>query len=132
MTTRSVIIGNSRLVNANGPRWFTPICISNPSAVRPNGSAMTPALLIKTSNGSVVSAANARTESRLARSSRRTSAPSEISAAARSPLAVSRTAKITFAPAPARIRAASKPMPLLAPVIRKVRPCWSGRSAAVQ
>ena len=113
VTTRSVIFGSSRLVSAKCPRWFTPSCISNPSAVRPNGTAITPALLIKTSNGSVVSAANARTESRLARSSRRISAPPGISAAARSPLAVSRTAKITSPPAPARIRAASNPMPLL-------------------
>src|SRR4051812_24221345 len=46
--------------------------------------------------------------------------------AAASPLAVSRTARTTCAPRPTRPRAASKPMPLFAPVITNVRPVCSG------
>jgi hypothetical protein len=41
---------------------------------------------------------------------------------------VLREAMITRAPAPASKRAASRPMPLFAPVISAVRPCWSGIS----
>ena len=53
------------------------------------------------------------------------------SAAACSPLAVSRTARTTRAPARASSRAATRPMPLLAPVTTTVRPSRAGRSLAV-
>ena len=45
---------------------------------------------------------------------------------------LSRTASTTRAPARASSRAATRPMPLLAPVTTNVRPSRSGRSAAVQ
>ena len=52
-------------------------------------------------------------------------------AAAASPLATSRTASTTRAPARPSSRAAARPMPLLAPVTTKVRPSRRGRSCAV-
>jgi hypothetical protein len=53
-------------------------------------------------------------------------------AAAASPFEVVRHAMITEAPWAARSRAVHAPSPLLAPVTTKVRPVWSGMSAAVQ
>src|SRR5207247_7630804 len=52
-------------------------------------------------------------------------------ATACSPFAGSRTARTTRAPARPSSRAATRPIPLLAPVTRKVRPSRWGRSAAV-
>ena len=96
------------------------------------GTAMTPALLMRTSRSPSQASANARTEAEVGevelRAPRRR--PS-IDAAAASPLAVSRTASTTRAPARASSRAAARPMPLLAPVTTKVRPSRSGRSCAV-
>ena len=40
--------GTSSLVNSKCPRWFVPNCVSKPSAVRPNGVNITPALFIST------------------------------------------------------------------------------------
>ena len=74
-------------------------------------------------------APNARTESRLARSSARTSVSPWVASAAARPFAMSRTANTTRAPAPARARAVANPMPLLAPVTITVRPLMSGTSA---
>ena len=114
------------MVSANGPRKLLPNCSSKPSAVVIRvGGAITPALLISTSTGlpsAISPSANAATEARSARSIRRTSsrAPgsaARISSRARSPLATVRTAITTCAPAPARRRAASRPVPLLAPVM---------------
>src|SRR5580693_2487140 len=51
-------------------------------------------------------------------------------AAAARPFSVSRTASVTWAPAPDRARAAARPIPLLAPVMITVRPVMSGRSWA--
>ena len=52
-------------------------------------------------------------------------------AAASFPLSTLRTAITTRAPAPPRARAATRPMPLLAPVTTKVRPACEGRSLGV-
>ena len=49
-----------------------------------------------------------------------------ISASAFSPFSALRTARITCAPAAASRSAASRPVPLLAPVTTTVRPVWSG------
>src|SRR5262249_48742241 len=51
--------------------------------------------------------------------------------AAASALARSRQPKTTVAPRTASTLAASRPMPVLAPVTRAVFPCWSGTSATV-
>src|SRR5918994_1568261 len=131
VTTRSVTCSSRRLVSAKWPRWFVPIWVSKPSLVRPSGTAMTPALLIRRSRSPSQSSANARTDSSAARSRRRTSTAPAIALAAASPLATSRTASTTRAPARASSRAATRPMPLLAPVTTAVRPERSGRSAAV-
>ena len=123
------------MVSANGPRKLLPNCSSNPSAVVIRvGGAITPALLISTSTGlpsAIRASANSATEPRSARSIRRTSsrAPgwaARISSRARSPLATVRTAITTSAPAPARRRTASRPVPLLAPVTTTSLPAWSG------
>ena len=42
-------VSSSRVVNTKCPRWLVPNCISNPSVVRANGHAITPALLIRRS-----------------------------------------------------------------------------------
>ena len=41
--------GRRRFTSRKCPRWFVPNCVSNPSAVRPSGVAMTPALAMITS-----------------------------------------------------------------------------------
>src|SRR5881409_3479699 len=128
---RSRIRGSSRLVSAKCPRWLVPICNSKPSFVRVSGVAMTPALLIRMSRSPCQESASSRTDARSARSRRRTSTVPGMPAAARSPLAVSRTASVTRAPARASSRAAMRPIPLLAPVTTTVRPSRLGRSAAV-
>ena len=62
--------GISCPVNANGPRWLVPNCISKPSTVSIFGIAITPALLTRMSIGSLPYAvANSRTDDRSARSS---------------------------------------------------------------
>src|SRR5436305_1502115 len=60
VTTRSVTCGSSRLVNAKWPRWLVPNCSSKPSAVRPAGTIMIPALLTRTWSGPVQASAEAR------------------------------------------------------------------------
>ncbi len=135
VTTRRVMAGRRRLVRAKWPRWLVPNCSSKPSAVRDSGGIITPALLMSRSTGCPAqSRAKARTESRLARSSGRTSFSAEAGRvpAAAAPLASSRTARITRAPCPASALAVSRPMPLLAPVTMTVWPARSGMSAAVK
>jgi hypothetical protein len=109
-----------------------PNCSSKPSAVRVSGGIITPALLISRWMSPSQPAAKARTESRLARSSGRTSVAPGMAAAAASPLATSRTASTTPAPALASAAAAARPMPLLAPVTITVRPDRSGMSDLVK
>ena len=125
------MLGSSRLVSAKWPRWLVPICISKPSLVRCSGTAMTPALLISTSMAPSHSSANAWMDARSARSSGRTSVSPAMPVEALWPFAVLRTARTTRAPAPASSRAATRPMPLLAPVTTIVRSVREGRSAAV-
>jgi NAD(P)-dependent dehydrogenase (short-subunit alcohol dehydrogenase family) len=89
------------------PRWLAPNWVSNPSAVLPNGQAMTPALAMTRSNGlpsSTSASAHARTLWSDARSSSTSSSPPPFSAAACTPavaalaLLRSRTAPTTSAP----------------------------------
>ena len=113
------------------PRWLVANWSSQPSGVWPgSGRAMTPALLTRMCSGPCQAAANAVTEARSARSNAATRTPplpvvEEISAATRSPAAVSRTARVTSAPAPARARAVSTPMPDAPPVTTVRRPVRS-------
>src|SRR6476646_2650214 len=130
VTTRSVILGSSRLVSAKWPRWLVPIWLSKPSTVCAYGTAMMPALLTSTSTPSTPSA-NERTDARSCRSSLRTSTSPVMVAAASSPLVVLRTARIVLAPTRASSRAVIRPRPLLAPVTITVRPANEGRFAAV-
>ena len=99
-----------------------PNCSSKPSAVRDSGGIITPALLISRSMSPSQPAANARTESRLDRSSSRTSVIPVIDVAAVRPFSVFRTASTTRAPLAASALAAARPMPLLEPVTIAVRP----------
>ena len=131
VTTRSVTCGSSRLVSAKWPRWLVPICNSKPSTVRLSGVLITPALLINMLSSPCQLSAKARTEARSARSSRRTSQSPGTDSAAAAPLARSRTAKTTRAPASASARAVGSPIPLLAPVTTTMRPRCGGRSAEV-
>ena len=98
-----------------------PICISNPSTVRRNGTAITPALFTRTSTFSVASA-KARTDDRSERSNLRTTALGPMSAATASAFVVSRQARTTSAPALPSARATTSPSPLFAPVTTNVRP----------
>jgi AcrR family transcriptional regulator len=132
VTTRPRTRSSSRLASAKWPRWLVPNCSSKPSAVRPKGGTITPALLISSSISPSHEEANSRTEARLARSSARTSVSPGIAAAAARPRSRSRTASTVRAPARASACAAARPMPLLAPVTIAVRPVMSGMSAAVK
>lgn len=56
--------GTRSRVSSKCPKWFVPICISNPSCVRSNGVNITPALFISTwitGVSSGIAAAAART-----------------------------------------------------------------------
>jgi hypothetical protein len=82
---------------------------------------MIPALFTRMCSGPVQPETNSPTEARSARSSRATRTrglpPAALIAdAAFSPASVSRTARVTSAPAPASTRAVSWPMPEEAPV----------------
>src|SRR5262249_23459835 len=102
---------------------------SKPSLVRPRAPPP-PALLISTCSGSPRarnSSAQARTEARSARSSgRNTTAPfpasAEMRATAARPFSAERQATNTLPPRLARPVAVARPIPVLAPVTRKVRP----------
>jgi len=127
--------GNSCAVSAKCPRWFVPSCISKPSFVSRSGSAITPALLTRTSrrgHSARIRRDASRTLARSARSSgtHATSfAPAARSfSAASAILASSRQASTTRAPLAPSMRAASKPIPLFAPVTTKERPARSGMS----
>src|SRR5579863_5428050 len=117
-----------RLSNTKWPRCLVPNCVSKPSAVWPNGVAITPALAITTSKGSPFSSspsAQARTLFRLARSSSISSRlPPLASASFRTCLVAAlallkfRAAPTTCAPCAARERAVSTPRPAETPVTR--------------
>src|SRR5262249_3206429 len=104
-----------------------------PSAVWPNGVAITPALAMTTSKGSAFansSSAQARTLLRSARSSAISSKLPPLAAAslcicavAASALDKSRAAPTTCAPCAARERAVSTPSPAETPVTRIRLPC---------
>src|SRR5580704_17103093 len=102
---------------------------SKPSLVRPRAPP-TPTLLISTCSGSPRarnSAAQLRTEARSARSRGRNATAqftvaAEICAAAARPFSAERQATKTLPPRRARSSAVARPIPVLAPVIRKVRP----------
>ncbi len=101
--------------------------------------AITPALLTRMSRPSCPpanSAANAPTDPRSARSSRASCTSASGSArqmrsSASAPLAWSRQARTTWAPAPASARAVWKPRPLFAPVTTAVRSASRGMSSVV-
>ena len=117
-----------------------PNCISNPSAVRASGTAITPALFISTSSRSTdpsTSAAALRTDPRSARSRLTVVGAGPVATAATRSRAASarsgfRQAISTVAPRRASASAEASPSPLLAPVISTVRPVWSGMSAELQ
>src|SRR5262252_1446033 len=120
---------SSAVVSAKCPRWLTPKPSSKPSLVMPLAPA-TPALLISTCSGSPRarnSAAQLRTEARSARSRGRNAIASfpvaaAISATAARPFSAERQATKTLPPRRARSSAVARPIPVLAPVIRNVRP----------
>src|SRR5258708_7079987 len=108
--------------SAKWPRWLVANCSSQPSSVSSrSGSAITPALLMSTSSGSLQPPTKAAMDARSARSTRPTStvpAPvvAMMAAAVRSPASVSRTASVTAAPAPTSALAVSTPIPEEPPV----------------
>jgi hypothetical protein len=81
----AVVCSRSRLVRAKWPRWLVPNRSSNPSAVRRSSGTDSPALLTRRSTGPSQAAAKDRTESRLARSSWRTSVVLGVALAAAQP-----------------------------------------------
>ena len=120
VTTRSPIRGNSRLVSAKWPRWLVPICSSKPSVVRPLGRGHDAGVVDQHVEVAVpVRRERAhRGEVGSGRAGAPRSCPVTVAAAA-SPLARSRTASTTWAPAAPSALASARPRPLLAPVIRK-------------
>ena len=115
-------------------------CISQPSGVRRSSRiAIIPALLTSMCSGPAHAAANAATEALVGEVQRRdrdggVPVRRAMSAAVRSPASVSRTARVTSAPAPASARAVSTPMPDAPPVTiarRPVRSTPATTSAAV-
>ena len=112
------------------PRWLVANWDSKPCGVTRRGGNITPALLMSTSTpmpSRRIAAANARTESRSARSSGRNSTAAAgcaalIRATASRPFAWLREAITTRPPWAASSRLVSNPRPLLAPVTMKVRP----------
>src|ERR1700733_5605920 len=123
--------GSSPTASRKWPRWLVANCSSCPSGLRrSSGTAITPALLTRMCSGPARSRINWSTEPRSSRSSRATETAgfpvaARMSAAVRSAAARSRAATTVSAPAEARARAVSTPMPLAAPVTRARRPCRS-------
>ena len=77
--------GRSRFTSTKWPRWLVPNWVSKPSAVRPSGVAITPALAMITSRRSwsaSTPSVNARTEASDARSTSRSSTAAPVAAAA--------------------------------------------------
>jgi hypothetical protein len=122
------------------PRWLVANCISQPCGVRMSGDAIIPALPTRMCRGPSQAAANARTEAGSDSSSGATwmsllPVVPVMSSAVRSPASVSRTARVTSAPALASARAVSTPMPEAPPVTTArmpVRSMPSTTSAAVE
>src|SRR5690349_7998873 len=120
------------MVSTKCPRWLTPNISSNPCLVSPRVRT-TPALFTSTCNGSSRArneAAQARTESRSARSSGRYSTASfpvdaRRPATAAAPFSADRLATYTRPPRRASPSAVARPIPVLAPVTRNVRPASS-------
>ena len=120
----------SPMARAKWPRWLVANCNSQPSAVRHSGVAKMPALLTRMCSGPCHEATKASIESRADRSrgATRTAARCRgrpMSAAVFSPARMSRTARVTSAPALASARAVSTPMPDEAPVTMARRPVRS-------
>ena len=119
-----------RFMKTKWPRWFAPNCISNPSTVRAQSIAITPALATMPSSpsqDSMISLVNVRTLASDARSTMRMSSRASgtvfrIIVAAACPLPRERTAMIMAAPRAARTRAVSWPSPDDAPVMRNRLP----------
>ncbi len=105
-------------------------CISQPSGVRISGDAIRPALLTRMCSGPSQEATNDATDAWSARSSGATRTcllpvVAVMSSAVRSPASRLRTASVTSAPAPARARAVSMPIPDAPPVTTTRRPARS-------
>src|SRR5262249_21833163 len=116
--------GTSRFVSRKWPMWLVANWLSQPSAVRASGHAITPALSIsrlRCALRSANSTANARTLASDISSSAITSTfglpvDLRIFSAAPSPFATSRAVSVTRAPRSASARAVSAPRPPEAPV----------------
>ena len=129
--------GHSNAVSAKWPKWLTPKWRSKPSVVKDrSGIAMTPAFSMRTSIGrSPQLFLNDLTELRSPRSSALTSmVPACVAcrmlSLAALPLAGSRHASTTVAPASASCVAAARPRPLLPPVTMTVFPAMLANEAA--
>ena len=123
-------VGSSSPVSAKWPRWLVPSWLSNPSAVVAFGTAMIPALFMSTSSdsrSSATPAAHSRTDASDWRSSVRTSGAGPVALAFTASSAVSRLGRVATRQQHAgalggQASAERSPSPLLAPVIRIVRP----------
>src|SRR5581483_8274023 len=123
----SLSLSSRRLVSRKWPTWLVPNANSNPLAVNPRWPA-TPALLTSAWSGSSRlrnSLAHWRTESRSPRSSWRDSTLSPSSSRTGLAFSSERAVMKTLAPRCASSVAVARPMPLLAPVTRNVRPLRS-------
>src|SRR5712691_182033 len=141
LTMRAGALATSRSsrswVSRKYPRWFTAKVASMPSSVSVRFLNTVPALFTSTSRRSYrrkTSSARRRTSAcrKKSQSSDDTSAPGALartSSRQRAVFAASRPTRTTFAPCSARLRAASRPMPLVAPVTRTRLPRMSQVSA---
>src|SRR3954451_20195190 len=122
------------------PRWLVANCSSHPCGVRCCGVIMTPALLTRMSSGPRQVDAKAATDagsvtSRAATATSSRPVVAAMSLAVLAPASVLRTARVTWAPAPASARAVSMPIPDDAPVTMArlpVRSMPATTSAAVE
>src|SRR5262245_7831858 len=125
--------GASSAVSRKWPRWFVANCISQPSAVRASGQAITPALLSRrwrTECSASQPFAKARTLSGRSSASERTSRDADgcaarIEAATDSAFFVSRAVSVTAAPRAASARDVSAPSPPEGPVTIATLPARS-------
>ena len=125
--------GSSRLVNANGPSKFVARVVSNPSTVSVRRVGQRARVVDQDVDLTVDQAGEGphrRQVGKIELDHRLVEPP--ISAARCFPSSVLRTAMITCAPAPARIRAVPRPTPLVAPVTMTRLPMKSPSRLGVQ
>ena len=132
--------GSSRAVSAKCPRWLTPSCSSNPSAVRPSSTRheagvvheqVEPVVLGREAVGEGGDRGQVGQVERPDVDQRGRQLPQQLPAGGVGAPGVA-AGEHDRAPRAASTRATSSPRPELAPVTTARRPVWSGTSASVQ